>query len=788
VFWLDQLLLWSILAFIGFPILRDALLSPVFGGWDGFNHVSIGSDYGENAWPDVTGWTPLWYLGMPFPNYYQPFFFWVSGLFYHLTPLSMLAVMRTLLLACTFLLPTACYSIGNRFLGGRTAGWAAGALAVYLMTRQSELAHNGMSLMATFELGLFAQLLAFVLILLWLLVLPSAGRSRRAYVGAIILFALVLLSNTNVLMTVAVLFLSFAVVDLAQERTFPRLRTVVGRYFSIGGWTLCLVMIWYLPLASTYGWVATNPLDRPGVLSLFFDRPQLMAFFGFGFVVAWQRRNRFVLAVALAVLVSYALVLVSSVDAFSALPIQQRRILANTSYLAVPVAAFFIAEVIAAVTARWLRVALAIILPGTFFVPGTFFSSGALNLQMYSPEEKYTAGEFDGLVQRANKRSQGRYSVEIVLRGLEESRSEESWYLNGLIARKGGLGLYGTYREASIGAFFTGPLRNAYSKYPHEFGISSRLSDRSDFLSQDVSEHRKRGRWFNLKYLLVKSDVARSRLEGREGFRKAGESAGWTVFEDTADQSVYAHVPRYLPYLVFDRWNSKKRPAVGGYDFLSIAEYMFLTNRLDPAIALSAQKKIDRAEGLERFGGLFLLDYRYDSLETAKSKLLAFAHTKPVLILKSNDPLCAALAPYQVSHRIRVVAPTPLENERDEPSYHRNLKTFLDLMETNREAVEDGVGVSGTEVGREDFIVDLNRAPARPIPVIAHQSYFPRWRDSGDRDVYLVSPALQLVFMDQAKERLSYRRGWPEKIGMSISLLALLALLVRTLRRRNPRV
>jgi hypothetical protein len=384
------------------------------------------------------------------------------------------------------------------------------------------------------------------------------------------------------------------------------------------------------------------------------------------------------------------------------------------------------------------------------------------------------------LARLAKDARRGRYSVEVLVRGPLDSRSGESWYVNGRIARNGGLALYGAHREASISPFFVEPLRNVYAGAPFAFGISARLSERGDFLNQDLSEHRKRGRWFNLKYLLVHSEAARSKLEHAEGFRKTGESAGWTVFEDTADQSVYAHVPRYLPYLTFARWNSKKRPAVGGYDFLSIAEYMFLKNRLDPAIAWSPERKIDRAEGLEHFGGLLLLDYRYDSLEDAKAKLLAFAREKPLVLLKSDDPLFLALLPFRSSHRIYYVADAGFLGEKLEESlYHESLKAILDLMETHRTAVEEGVLVSRTEAGREDFTVDLNRVPARPIPVVVHQSFFPRWQDSKGTPVYLVSPTLQLVFTGAGQERLWYRRGLAQKIGLGISLAVFLILLVR---------
>ena len=68
-------------AFVLFLINYDYFLTylrlPLPAGFDGASHLAAGIEYAKNIFPSFWGWTPKWQLGMPFPVFYPPLFYFV---------------------------------------------------------------------------------------------------------------------------------------------------------------------------------------------------------------------------------------------------------------------------------------------------------------------------------------------------------------------------------------------------------------------------------------------------------------------------------------------------------------------------------------------------------------------------------------------------------------------------------------------------------------------------------------------------------------------------------------
>lgn len=60
-------------------------------------------------------------------------------------------------------------------------------------------------------------------------------------------------------------------------------------------------------------------------------------------------------------------------------------------------------------------------------------------------------------------------------------------------------------------------------------------------------------------------------------------------------------------------------------------------------------------------------------------------------------------------------------------------------------------------------------------PHLIKISYHPNWQVSGAKKIYLVSPSFMLVYPEQHKIKLTFRPGWPERLGLLLTLTGIFA-------------
>lgn len=73
-------------------------------------------------------------------------------------------------------------------------------------------------------------------------------------------------------------------------------------------------------------------------------------------------------------------------------------------------------------------------------------------------------------------------------------------------------------------------------------------------------------------------------------------------------------------------------------------------------------------------------------------------------------------------------------------------------------------------------------------PHLIKVSYHPNWHVEGAEGIYLVSPSFMLVYPDTSHVRLWYGTGWPERVGMGLTIVGLLGLLLLWWRSPTPDV
>ncbi|CAN5877699.1 hypothetical protein BH23ACT5_BH23ACT5_13960 [soil metagenome] len=99
------------------------------------------------------------------------------------------------------------------------------------------------------------------------------------------------------------------------------------------------------------------------------------------------------------------------------------------------------------------------------------------------------------------------------------------------------------------------------------------------------------------------------------------------------------------------------------------------------------------------------------------------------------------------------------------------------------------VGVSPDAVS--DVVIDDHsvsfRTTAIGVPHMVKVSYFPNWTAVGAEGPYHAAPSLMVVIPTQADVVLEFRNGWPEWLGIVLTVLGIAATVVILVDRRRPR-
>ena len=178
--------------------------SPVTSSFDGMSHFSVGEYYAKHTFPKTWGWTPLWFGGMPFPDFYPPLYYLVTALLYHLLPFSYTTVTKTFLCFLLTVLPGLSAWVGLAQTRNWWAALAAGCLT--LLAISSPEYALGIAVYSTVTQGLFTQLLGYICLLLWYRYFFAADESLISRLLAGLFMFLLLLCNVHIV-PVAVLFI-----------------------------------------------------------------------------------------------------------------------------------------------------------------------------------------------------------------------------------------------------------------------------------------------------------------------------------------------------------------------------------------------------------------------------------------------------------------------------------------------------------------------------------------------------------------------------------------------------
>jgi hypothetical protein len=836
----------AVLSLIPIALSGKLWLASLHGGssraWDGTGHYAIAQIYDLDIFPKTLGWCNGYFGGMPFPNFYPPVFYWCIGLLHHTHLLSFNSSFIAVVTIPVLLIPVSVWFLAW-FLAGRNffiAIFAAVAVVPLLSdVRITGSLLAGLDYFSTFQIGLYAQPLGFVLMIAWFII--YSGRSKPDDTRTIPIcpiafssfhLALVVLSNFFNAITSVIFILATLSNDLICYRravgsqSKQTKKRIFLAHCSSPLIALTLTLFWALPMLTEYQYFVTRPYT-PETESLI--SRGLLAWYAFavvGFVIWFSGsaqkgtpagvrfgdakdagsalRTRAAWPFLVTCLILATSVVFAATIAPKWFPLQAPRFLATLTFLLTVPVGFALASAFrrvakllgelprggTAVTLRRARYTAAVFVIA-FLILGSTAPSLSWAYAFYPKGER---SSIDDVLAFARQHQDGRYLVEVINPKVGPAWTEASFdarAINSYLGAQGNETISGVFHEASPNSLFTLPVVNAFSNYPDSFGVSSILADDLDFAAQPLNEHVKRAQFLGVKYLVIRTPAMKERVSKEIPIAVKHDLGWWSVFDLPGVPAPKVQALAYKPALVLSSFTVKARHR-NEMSFVRLAEEQFADNWFDVVLVRSPESKIDRLPDLDKFGALIIDTYDWSNQDAAFERLREFAQTRPLILLSSEDALFHRIQTDRANFPSLEVVERQAE-ERGEivdalnPSYHYNdslirkewksIRTILD-----HHKVPTTLSPSAVTVEYGQNTINLNckaDAHGESVPVLVATTFHPNWLRNDGASVYAATPFYMLTFIDRPVT-LTYRRQWFDKVGLWISAVTLVWLCVFT--------
>ncbi len=745
--------------------------SPVTSSFDGMSHFSVGEYYAKHTFPKTWGWTPLWFGGMPFPDFYPPLYYLVTALLYHLLPFSYTTVTKTFLCFLLTVLPGLSAWVGLAQTRNWWAALAAGCLT--LLAISSPEYALGIAVYSTVTQGLFTQLLGYICLLLWYRYFFAADESLISRLLAGLFLFLLLLCNVHIV-PVAVLFIvvwaTLATIRSMRARDVRALYTELKSRAPLIFVPLAAVAFWYVPMLAHSQYFVTIalpsiPLSDSLALWLVPAGLTLVA-------VVWSiyRRDGPIQTVAL---VCILLALGSTFEIyriFPSLPIQPARILASFTFLSCIPIGYLFGHLIGWVSRPALRwVAFAVLMTPFVWIQHIQRETAEDNLVDAPGVPWKVMQRFANSIQPYSSLA----SVEIPPTYLEDPTYLS---INNLLSGAGVDTTYIAFRESSISSIFMTPVRNSLSQNTEAWGIETFLGFDSDFLSQEVNRHLDRAAFMGIGSFITSSAP----------MARVMEKSGRVLLEDRFDDwrlygfpnpPARAEILRNQPAIFFGPVTFKKR-STWSYDYVRLQEEILFQDQFDTLVARAHEMSLDTSNDLDRFPIAIIFDYHYHDLERAYWRLKQYAETNTIICIRDGDPLSQRLAALAGSSKHVFIFDRLRGDTEDVQPLRREFQQIITLLSSQRRSVriEEGQSIKAIHWDNERIVIELEKPPATSVPILIKSSYFPNWhRLDSNEPLYMVTPTFILTFARDNSVDVEFRADSSVWIGALISIVAVLA-------------
>jgi len=500
--------------------------------------------YASHIFPNLIGWLPEPFGGIPFPVFYPPLFYWSGALFMKLTGLSAPLAVKLLTTLTFAVLPGVLFILGRRVGLRRLEALLAAGWAGVIACGSNVASLSGIGLLGEFEVGLYTQTLGFVWLCVWCAFLPYSQRCWKPAVVAVFALCATILSNVHVLPFAAI----HGVCWLALTH-FRRLRLASTRrhwphFASSFLWLITPVVIagiWLVPLIRWYRYSVGRPLPTEG---LFASLGGFNVVWPACLLVAWKERKHLKLVVlCVAVILTAITALTPLGELIKWIPFQPARVLAGPMILAtIPLTRLFASTLFSIVGGeRWVvNLSLALLV----VVLAWIHPSQRFGIASFSGEDGQTVEQIRRALQQLPP---GKLLVELVESNAvfnSPARDPKELALSRAIAHEIAIDgrpiLWSVFREQTLISPFSTAANNLFSTTREHFGIGGFAVEESLQDTLTVTERIKITRHLGVQYYLVKTPAQVELLSRSSEVFRIWNIGEWHLFADkqTSDSSV----------------------------------------------------------------------------------------------------------------------------------------------------------------------------------------------------------------------------------------------------------
>ena len=676
--WQLQLAFVVILTFVlTFQYFSEYLQLEYVTGWDGSSHFAAIKYYSDNIFPELFGWMDSWNSGQPWPLGYPPLFIYIYGFLFQLFPGSELAIFKLSFVFLTFLLPILVFTFSKKLHKKNYAGFLSGVLSVFFLvaTNNRYLESGGVDMRGTFQVGLYPQLLATVLLLTWMLIHYFGRWSTVKNVLSLVLFSSIVLTNIHTALVAGIIWLFHSMQHVSQQRSTKTLALTVVYPALVFG----LCTFWIFTILNHPGNTLTQT-DIPVETSRLLINNWLYIALGILtslLIVKLKKLNQ--LPLVLSALTVFIIATFPIRDFLPAIPLQANRIVPGLLLILI----ILIGGLPNLITQ--LKIRLRYKLPllavlAIFLLAWNFtFSDPAIN----------SVGGIDNLTDSEQELAE-------YLRNTEGKSLIQSWYredgkgypINPLHSPLAGLsisekhqGFWGIFRESAINMPFIQPIRNAFAETRREsYAVDCFLCSNpiynpnpdiyQDFYKQDIKQQLERAKLYGVTHLAVTENAVKDKLNALDDkYISWDKNFGiWSVYKINN-----LEIPNRHPVLISTKLTTSGR-SVNTYDWIRINEEWLYRLPDEVMFVKSNTSEIANSEEIYLFDDYFIVDYNYSDLETTRDQLLNFSLSHNLYLHETNDPILLEIAKLKTSdHHIFIIPKTG--NVRSDINYLINLAT-----------------------------------------------------------------------------------------------------------------
>ncbi len=736
-FWGFKRIMFFILAIIfvavlNFEILKVYLLSNYIGGWDGMTHFAFSKYYSENIFPSVFGWIPTWFSGMPFPQFYPPFFYYSFAFLNNLLNIEPNILFKFLALFCFFVPSFVLGYLYFHLIDSKTDNYKWVVLFSFLfMSFDTKIMGSGFGLQSIFNTGTITHSFSFLFFGFWIFYTYKLKEKIFYKILSIFFLSILLLTNVHITFTCLFLYLIFFIKDCfeLEKRNFKNIFQVFSEYFLIGFTSLLLVSFWYIPMIYFYDFSAAKSLGYPwGSISDFMLRNSYVVFLSFVVIAKmfYEKKITFLSTIGIFSLLVFFLL---KIDFSSTnLPIHVDRQIAPVVFL-LPI---MFVGVISFLGIKISKIIFATVFIVLIILKPIFFDQDLVK-GLYDIDEDYSS-----LLEKVENINNKLFLIEVYLLGAPIDS-----VFNSVLGNNDNRTVYAIFRESSVTSIFFTPIRNQFSSEPEFWGIRSRLSLDEDFLNQNIKQKIENAKSIGVNYFIKNTESITDDYSKSKEIKSMDIIGEWKIsefiYEENEDSNF--EILKNKPILVFSEFDTKNYRD-RGLDYISLAEHILERGEYDTKIVLRREELNDK---LEEFSFIFIDEQFLTKNKKILNDLLSKNNKTKIFVPKIDS------IDFDYTDERIVLYDSP--NQYFEDDYY--LEYLFELFKEN--LIKQEIPQYNQVVFEEkDGVFTIRNQSDKDLQLLIKRSYFPTFKTFSGQSIKQINPNFMLINLKANQSEVIY--------------------------------